>query len=81
MFAIFGGDFLIKLHLEKEGKSTGENSKNPVETAPRNLQISLSLVVVERALRISLERVQNFKKGSLSELPDLPISNARNSTN
>ena len=36
-------------NLEKKEKSTGENSKNPVETAPRNCRF-LSLVVVERAL-------------------------------
>ena len=49
------GDFLAKLHhknMEKKGKSTGENSetKNPVETAPRNCRF-LSLVVAERVLR------------------------------
>ena len=35
----------------KGKKSTGENSKNPVETAPRNCRF-LSLVVVERVLSI-----------------------------
>ena len=46
----FGVDLLSKLHtktLEKTKKSTGENSKNPTETAPRNCRF-LSLVVVER---------------------------------
>ena len=39
IFSIFWGDFLAKLHSipgEKGNKSTGENSKTPVKTAPRN---------------------------------------------
>ena len=35
-----------------EKKSTGDNSKNPVETAPRNCRF-LSLVVVEQVLTIA----------------------------
>ena len=47
------GCCLTKLHSkpgEKETKSTGEISKNPVETAPRNYRF-LSLVVVKRVLK------------------------------
>ena len=62
IFSTFGGDFLTKLHTQpgqKGNKSTGENSKNPVETAPRNCRF-LSLVVVERALILA---PNYFQKG------------------
>ena len=43
---------IYTVNLEKsEKKSTGENSKKSVETAPRNCRF-LSLVVVERVLNL-----------------------------
>ena len=53
IFSTIRGDFLTKIaqktwrNLEK---STGENSRSPVETAPQNCRF-LSLVVVERVLK------------------------------
>ena len=54
IFSTFWGEFLTNYIItqktwRKRENSTGENSKNPVETAPRNC-IFLSLVVVERIL-------------------------------
>ena len=49
---ILGGVFFTELHIkpgEKGQTCTGENSKNPVETAGRNRRF-LSLVVVKRVL-------------------------------
>ena len=53
IFSTFWGDFLTNLHIkpgEREQKSTGQNSENPVERFPRNCRF-LSLVVVERVLK------------------------------